>query len=280
MLAWIVVLSMLAEPAAVVLRPVASMYSRPTREADVVSQALYGYTVTIVEQQPGWARVRTPDDYTGWMPLEWLRLLGPGERPYATQGRIAQVESLFANIYREPDVTRREPLMMLPYEVRLELTAEPQPEARWLQVRLVDGGEAWIQRGDVRLEFAPASPEELIVFARRFIGLPYLWGGTSTFGYDCSGFVQMLCRRRGVLIPRDAAPQFRWQKMAPVAADDLRPGDLLYFGSSSEKITHTGMYLGNGEFINATTYRQPAVRIDRLDDPHWQKLFVGARRLK
>jgi cell wall-associated NlpC family hydrolase len=280
MIGWLLAMTLVAQPAAVVLKPVANMYSKPTREADVVSQALYGTTVGLVEEENGWARVRTPDDYTGWMPLEWLRRLGPDEPLYASQGPVAQVESLFANLYREPDVTRREPLMTLPYEVRLEIAAEPEPGGRWLRVRLVDGSEAWIQRGDLRLDFRPASVEEVLLFARRFLGLPYLWGGTSAFGYDCSGFVQMLCRRRGVLIPRDAHPQCHWEGMSPVEREDLKPGDLLCFGKSLDKITHIGIYLGNGEFINATTYQQPVVRLDRLDDPHWQKLFVAARRLK
>ncbi|MDW8131876.1 MAG: C40 family peptidase, partial [Bryobacterales bacterium] len=182
--------------------------------------------------------------------------------------------------YREPDVTKREPLLTLPYEVRLEISAEPEPGGRWLQVRLADGGQAWVQRGDLRFDFKPATVEEVVAFARRFLGLPYLWGGTSAYGYDCSGFVQMLCRRRGVIIPRDAHPQCHWEGMVPVGREEIRPGDLLYFGKSLEKITHTGMYLGQGEFINATTYQQPVVRVDRLDDPHWQKLFVAARRLK
>ncbi len=269
-----------AQAAGVVLKPVANMYSQPTEEADVVSQALYGVTVILLEQRNEWARVQTPDQYTGWMPLAWLRRLGPNEAPYASQGRVAQIESLFANLYREPDVTKRQPLLTLPYEVRLEVLEEPEPGGRWVRIRLADGGQAWIQRGDLNFDTAPLNVEQVIALARRFLGLPYLWGGTSTFGYDCSGFVQMLCRRRGVVIPRDAGPQCRWEGMAPVKKEDLRPGDLLYFGSSLEKITHTGMYLGNGEFINATTYQQPVVRIDRLDDPHWQKLFVAARRLK
>ncbi len=280
MLALFAMTALLAEPAAVVLRPVADMYSRPDQEADVVSQAIYGTTVALAEERNGWAKVRTPDDYTGWMPLEWLRRLGPAEPPYASQGRVAQVESLFANLYREPDLTRRRPLLTLPFEARLQVAEEPQAEGRWIRVRLVEGGQAWIQRGDVRFDCPALSASEVAAWSRRFLGLPYLWGGVSTFGYDCSGFVQMLCRRRGVLIPRDAAPQFRWEGMRPVPRDQLQPGDLLYFGGGPEKITHTGMYLGAGEFINATTYQQPVVRIDRLEDPHWQKLFVGARRLK
>ncbi len=61
---------------------------------------------------------------------------------------------------------------------------------------------------------------------------------------------------------------------------DLAPGDLLYFGASPERITHTGMYLGDSQFISATTYQTPVVRIDSLDDPHWSRLLVAMRRVK
>ncbi len=264
----------------VVLKPVANMYSAPTREADVVSQAIYGTYVGFLEEKEGWVKVRTPDDYTGWMPLEWLRRLAAGERPYASEGRVAQVESLFANLYREPNVTRHEPALTVPFETKLEVTEEAENQRRWIRVRLVDGRPAWVQRGDVLFDPAPLSIDAVIALSKRFLGLPYLWGGTSTFGYDCSGFVQMLCRRRGVIIPRDAGPQARWNGMEPVAKENLRPGDLLYFGGSLEKVSHTGMYVGDGLFINATTYEHPMVRLDRLDDPHWTKLFVTARRLK
>jgi len=269
-----------AQPAGVVLKPAANMYSKPTQEADVVSQAIYGVTVGILEEKDDWVRVRTPDDYTGWMPVEWLRRLGPEGRPYASEGRVARVESLFANLYREADVTRHQPLLTAPFETKLEVIAEPEENGRWIQVRLADERPAWIQRGDVAFDAAPLTIEAAIALSKRFLGLPYLWGGTSTFGYDCSGFVQMLCRRRGVTIPRDAGPQAGWEGMAPVEKDELKPGDLVYFGSSPKKITHTGMYLGEGQFISATTHERPMVRIDRLDDSYWAKLFAAARRLR
>lgn len=266
-----------AAPGAVVLKPVASMYSAATEEADVVSQAIYGANVLLLEDKGDWVRVRTPDEYTGWMPSAWLRS-GP---PYATAGRVAQVDNLFANLYREPDVTRHQPVLTVPFETRLEVVAEPEKDqGRWIQVRLVDDRPAWAQRGDLTFDAAPLSIDAAIALSKRFLGLPYLWGGTSSFGYDCSGFVQMLCRRRGVIIPRDAAPQARWEGVVPVRRQDLKPGDLLYFGRSLEKISHTGMYIGNGQFINATPHERPMVQIDNLDDPHWTKLFVAARRLK
>ncbi len=266
----------LAASNAVVLKPVANMYSGPSESADVVSQAIYGTNIVILEEKDGWAKIRTPDEYTGWMAnSSFLRT----ETPYAAKGSVARVEGLFANIYQEPDVTKHQPVLTAPYETRLEIAPEAKGE-RWLQARLVDGRTAWVQRGDVGFDLGPAGIPELIAFSKRFLGLPYLWGGTSTFGYDCSGYTQMLCRRRGIVIPRDAGPQARWEGMTPVKRSDLQPGDLLYFGSSEQKITHTGMYIGGGEFIHATTNERPVVQISRLDEPHWTRLFVAARRLK
>jgi gamma-D-glutamyl-L-lysine dipeptidyl-peptidase len=263
-------------PTAVVIQPVANMYRHPTEDSDVVSQAIYSSNITIIEEQPGWLHVRTPDDYTGWMPAA----AALHEKPYATAGRVAQVESLFANLYREPDVTKHQPLLTVPFEARLETVAGEEKGERWLRVRLPDDRSAWVQRGDITLDSQPLSIQAAIELGRRFLGLPYTWGGTSSFGYDCSGFTQMLCRRRGIVIPRDADLQAVWQGVTPVRREDLRAGDLLYFGSAPDHITHTGMYIGDGQFINATTWQRPIVQICALDDPHWTHLLVACRRLK
>lgn len=262
---------------AVVTRPVANMYSGPSAEKDVVSQAIYGTNIAILEESSGWAKIRTPDDYTGWMPSASFL---PGAA-YADKGRLARVSSLFANLYKETSITRHQPLLTVPFETRLEVIAEPDlEERRWIQVRLADDRPAWVQRGDVALDSRTLSIAEMIEFAKRFLGLPYLWGGTSTFGYDCSGFMQMLARQRGIGMPRDAQPQADWTGVAPVSKQDLQPGDLLYFGRSDKKITHTGMYIGDDHFIHATAHITPVIQISRLSDPYWTGLLVACRRLK
>ncbi len=257
----------------VIARPVANMYSQPSRDAEVISQAIYGARVSVLETQPGWRKVRSADDYAGWIADQDL-----DPHPYAATGREVRVESLFANVYRDPDVARRAPLLTVPFEARLEVRS--LAGERWIEVRLVDGATGWVQRGDVAFAPPRLAVSDLPQFARRFLGLPYLWGGTSTLGYDCSGFAQMLYRRAGVMLPRDAQPQMAFAGFEPVERARLRPGDLVYFGPSPGKITHTGLYIGQGEFIDATVHQHPSVRIDRLEDPHWATLYQGARRLK
>ena len=110
--------------------------------------------------------------------------------------------------------------------------------------------------------------------------MTYTWGGTSSFGFDCSGFTQMLVRSRGIIMPRDADLQATWQGVIPVDRKHLRRGDLLFFGSAPDHITHTGMFIGHGQFIHDTTNEHPGVQISKLKDQPWTKILVASRRVK
>ena len=286
----------------IVVVPVANMYSGPTDQSDVVSQAIYGSNVTLLTARGEWCRIQTADHYKGWVPSRHLRLVQSGNG-YATAGTIVQVESLFANIYREPDVTKHKPVLTIPFESRLEVIPEGEtkedskdekPGAKkagkgkeakqntdgWLQVRLPDKRSAWIQASDVVADPKPLSIPESIELAKRFLGIPYLWGGSSSFGFDCSGFTQMLMRARGFNMPRDADKQAAWTGLVAIDRKALQPGDLLFFGSSPHDITHTGMYIGEGQFIHDSTNGHPVVQIGRLDDQPWTQLLVASRRVK
>lgn len=263
----------------VVAEPVLNMFAQPSADSEVTSQVIYGTGVRSLEHHGEWTHIRTADDYTGWVHAARLRALASG--PYPAEGHMARVTALSVNIYREHDLTKHAPVLRLPWEAQLEALPDASGNTeRWLQVRLVDGQTAWVQRGDIAINPKPISISESLQLAHRFMGITYTWGGVSSFGFDCSGFTQMLVRQRGIQMPRDADIQANWSGVAPVERKDLMPGDLLFFGSNPKHITHTGMYLGSGEFIHDTTHGQPGVQISRLNDEPWTHLFVAARRVK
>ena len=263
----------------VVTKPVANMYHDSSTNSDVVSQAIYASNVTLLEIKKHWVKIKTPDNYTGWMQLADLRKL-PGQ-PYAAQGPAVRVSQRSANLYREPDVTSHAPVVTIPWESRIEVLSDKVADGdRWLRVRLPDASEAYVLSGDVSSDLSPLSIEQMIAVARKFLGVTYTWGGTSSFGFDCSGFTQMLQRQRGVIMPRDADIQASWTGVIEVQRKDLQPGDLLFFGDTAAHIAHTGMYIGNGEFIHDTTHDHPMVQISKLDDAPWTTLLVAARRVK
>jgi gamma-D-glutamyl-L-lysine dipeptidyl-peptidase len=273
----------------VVLPPVVNMYARPSTIAAVVSQAALGTFVHVLRRRSGWALVETPDRYRGWIRSAALR----HDRRHAP---LLEVASLFANVHVVRDVTARAPIAVVPLLARLELAGGSThrvrpgatavaPPGDWVRVRLPDDRLGWVQHADLR----PAEreggagwgvrPEAILGTALRFLGLPYLWGGTTPFGMDCSGLVQLAHRVNGYLLPRDADLQYADRRLLAVSRARLRAGDLVFFGPSGTGITHVGLSLGKKAFVNATTHGAPMVRIDRLDDPYWKRLYRGARRL-
>jgi cell wall-associated NlpC family hydrolase len=273
--------------AGVVIHGVENMYSKADDGADVVSQALLGVTVKILASEKGargelWYQVETPDTYQGWMLASGLRAYKPGEPAYASSGSVFEVTSLVALVYETPDVTEKKPLVKAPISVVLEAGA---PGERWLPVTLPCGAKGQIQVGDGALREAGfkrprIAPEETAALAKRFLGLPYQWGGNSPFGIDCSGFAQLLYRLSGVEILRDADIQRNKSGLVEVPAGREDTADLVFFGRAPDKIGHVGMMISRTQFIHATTHEKPVIQVSTLADDYWQKMYQGARRPK
>ncbi len=262
----------------VVLHSVVNLYSSPSQEADVVTQAILGTNLSIIESQDGWQYVRLPDQYQGWIETRHVRVYAGDQALYASAGQVAVIQHLLAFLYHGPDGTRRAPALQVTLGARLEVASVGED---WVQVTLPDGSGAWVRRGDVSIVEAGSSRprgtvQEVIRTAKRFLGLPYLWAGTTPLGIDCSGFVQLVYHLNGVALLRDSHIQYTQADLLPVDKADLKAGDLIFFGQTA--ITHVGLYMGNGEFIHATTHIRPIVQISRLDEPHWTGLYQGARR--
>lgn len=247
---------------------VVNLYREARWGVEVTSQVIYGWGVEVLEERDGWALVRTHDGYTGW-----------GRRDAfceAERGGL-RVEGVSANVYFEPDVKVRAAMVQVPWEARL---VEVAREGGWVRVRLVDGREGFVHAGDVAANAAPlVDVGGMIAVGMRFLGVTYTWGGVSSVGYDCSGFVQMMLRQREIGIPRDAQAQMRWEGFRPVALETVEAGDVVFFGAADDEITHVGMCVGGGEFLHSTTEGRPGVQVSRLGDAPWPERVRCARRL-
>jgi hypothetical protein len=258
--------ALLASSVFYISAPVAEMRESPKGDSEIVSQALFSDQVEPLEEASGWVKVQlSVDHYQGWVRKE---VVCKRECPFPRDNAVvAYVTRCAAHVYGKQD-TVFGPIVTLPFESKLEVL--DQSNARWLAVALPDGTEAYIQRGDVRIGAKTLTRSEMLAFSRRFMDLPYTWGGRSSFGYDCSGFVQMLYRQMGIAIPRDSRQQVRWEGFKEIPMEQLSPGDLIFFGLSKDAIRHVGMYLGNGEFIHSTVAENaPYIHISRIAEPEW-----------
>jgi len=122
---------------------------------------------------------------------------------------------------------------------------------------------------------AAATARRIIQTAMRFVGVPYVFGGNSPDGFDCSGFTRYVFVKSGIRLPRMADEQFALGK--PVSKANLQPGDLVFFTTYTEGVSHVGIYLGEGKFISATSSR--GVAIAWIADSYWGPRYVGARRV-
>ncbi len=148
------------------------------------------------------------------------------------------------------------------------------------------GTALWIPGGTAATAPAQAKPvvaaapvasgslgERLVATAKRFLGVPYVYGGESPSGFDCSGLVQYVARLNGISVPRTSYSQF--EVGTPVAENALQPGDLVFFNTDGG-VSHVGIYVGGGSFISAMTWGQP-VQYASLYNSYWSARYIGAR---
>lgn len=244
------------------------MLKSPEPLAEQVSQGLLGMAVKVEEARDGWRYVRTPDGYAGWVEAAQL-----APAPAGWEGPTVEIADLWANLRPLPDY-RHAPAGLATLGTRLP---EAERKEGWVGLCHPDGRQLWVEEWRVRGLAAgplPARPIALCRTARRFLGVPYLWGGCSSLGIDCSGFVQLVMRMHGIALLRDAYQQA--EQGEPCPTPDT--ADLVFFGpvDGADRITHVGMMLDSRRFIHAKG--SDRVRIDPLNG-HTAHSFKLARRL-
>lgn len=259
-----------ADTFGVVSISVANIRSQPKHSAELATQATMGMPLRILKKEGEWHLVQTPDKYISWMQGSFQPMNKADYAEWQKKDKLI-FKQMYGFAYQDESLTQS--VSDLVAGNVLELLGEDD-KAYW--VKIPDGREAYVAKEDaepfkVWLSQAETTEETLVSTAMEMMGIPYLWGGTSSKAADCSGFTKTIYFMNGKLLPRDASQQVHAGELVDENKnfENLRPGDLLFFGraatdSTRERVTHVGMWIGNKEFIHAPGL-EAHVRISSID---------------
>ncbi len=229
----------------------ANIYRKPTFHSEVDTQVLLWEKLEFLEKISPFLRIRTEDQYEGWIEEHQVAVSSEPK----TEWHL--VSSLTENLYTQPDVNSQV-IRKVGAGTRLPVL---EKRGEWYKVILPDEQQAYIAAS--AFSNLPAfNRKNLISVAERFLGVPYIWGGKTAFGFDCSGLLQLAYKLLGKEIRRDAWMQFEDSKPVSKNPADAQPGDLYFFSEDGQKITHVAIALGNKKFIHA----RGMVQINSLDE--------------
>jgi len=250
---------------------VADVRAEPNNRSERVSQGLLNEIVDVIGDAPSFSMVRFSDGYEGWIANQFLNPHDKfsGDGPHIVQANIASA-------YEKPDISWRA-IAHIPYGCCLygEMAGD------FLEMRTERWGNLYVDRINLieKSEIAPPESlmsDEIVIEAEKFLGVPYLWGGRSFFGFDCSGYVKAIFARFAKELPRDTKYQIKTG--TEVKRDDVRRGDLLFFPG------HVALAITNTLFIHSSR-QNGGVAYNSLDSRNrnyrgdLDKSFKTARRV-
>ena len=253
-----------AQTRAVVEFSVATLHRAADYESPVESQCLMGTTVLVNDQDRYWRNVTALNPkYDGW--TEELSITVMTQEEYDAWNAAPKYicTAVITHIYTEPSAKSRfisDITMGGVVRQVVDAKSKPVRKGKWVQVALPSRRSGWMLRKDLKdyaewLLERTATPQNIIATANMFLGSPYMWGGNSTKGADCSGLTWMAFHMNGIDLPRDTSQQVKEGR--EVSLDEAVAGDLIFFGTpasetSRERVSHVAIYLGNGRILHSS----------------------------
>ena len=269
---------------------VGNVRTNPRHSAELGTQAMMGMVVKLLKKHGGWFYVQLPDRYLGWLEESAMKVTTEeGVESWKSATKV--IATPVFTFVREHPSSSSQPVSDAVAGVLLK---QLNSAGLWIAVELPDGRKGYIERSSVDeyghwKKTRKLTPENVEATAKSLIGIPYLWGGTSPKGMDCSGFTKTVFRLNGLELARDADQQAAGGEVVEKGSDfeNLKKGDLLFFGRKAtaekpEDISHVGIYLGKKEFIH--TPGGAGVKLNSFDAsaPNYTEAqlrrFVRARR--
>lgn len=259
--------------------------------AEQATQLLMGMPLQVLKKD-GWSQVRTPEGYIAWIPASSFTPMTKEEFNAYISSKKVMFTPDYGWIYSEAKSTSQRVCDVVAGNVMKYISAK----GKWIKVALADGREGYIEKEKVT-DFASwakntrPTQESVLKTAYRFIGVPYQWAGTSAKMLDCSGFAKTTYLLNGLVLARDASQQCHTGQNIEITDiatqyDRLQPGDLIFWGrkatpTSRERVTHVGIYVGDGLFI----HESGRVKFDSFNKNHprysqyYVNIFVRATRI-
>ncbi len=275
-----------------------SVYMRqlPDYESPLETQELMGTVVEITGEKSYWREIVSPQPYKAWTTEKGLVEMSEEQVKEYEKAAKVMFTDLHGHVYMEPSA-KAETICDL---VGGDLMRLVRKRGSWTEVMLPSGRKGWVRssllkshKGFTSIATGEGNAdsisdelmEKIITEAQKFVGVPYLWGGMSANGVDCSGLVRICYLMNGILLPRNASQQILCGDKVPDGIEHLRRGDLVFFGTPAtenrkQRVTHVGIYLGNNHIIHASQ----VVRINSLlpsDADYYENShrLLGATRL-
>ena len=251
---------------------------KPDYESPLETQELMGTVVEIVGEQSYWREVVTPQPYRAWCTDQGLVEMNAEELKAYEQAPKVMFKDLYGHIYKEPsmdspticDLVGGDLLRLAGICTYDEKMLKKALKGKWTNVMLPSGKTGFVPSKLLKLHngfqsismgegsaesISNETTEAIIAQAEKLLGVPYLWGGMSAKGVDCSGLVRISHIMNGILLPRNASQQVKCGDR--VELDNLQRGDLVFFGTPATdqkpmKITHVGIYLGGNKIIHSS----------------------------
>lgn len=256
---------------ALVNNSVIHLRREPSSTKELVTQSLLGTPVRILKTEGGKSLIQVPDGYLGWVNTKELCLMDQEELAAYREAEKLIFMAQYGTAYSERD----ENSLPVTDLVIGNILCKVDERSGYTQVKYPDGRLGWVRSGDLvpaeQIFYKETHKENLVQTALKYHGIPYLWGGTSSKTIDCSGLISNVYFLNGLQLPRDADMQalIGRELSTEYVWDGLEAGDLLFFGRKAsegvkERVTHVGMYIGDGEFIHSAGYRE-RVSINSMD---------------
>ena len=259
---------------AVVNLSVNNMREQPDYAAEMGDQCLMGTLVEIVGEDSYWKQIVAPKPYKAWVNEMGLTEMTEAEKDAYLQAPKYICTADYARIWSEASEKSMGVCDFVAGDIVrkcLDAKGKALTHRKFVKVLLPSGRTGWVRREAVEdfrdwTSARSATAEEVLNTAYRFIGVPYLWGGTSIKGVDCSGLAWSTYFLNGILLPRNASQQAKVGIDVIPDTEHLMPGDLIFFGRAAtedkpERITHVGIYIGDGMYIHSSQ----VVRINSID---------------